>query len=311
MKERKLIISAPNTFELEQIITNALRGSGFEPGADYNIHSIESDKEGINEADKRYYLDEMSKLNNDLINMQRQLSKVNAELSRLADLRNRFVGMAAHDLRNPLGVIKNYSEFLMQELNGKLSEDHFEIIKIIHSTGVFMHRLVEGILDLSAMQSGKVSLHVSRNNLGDMFSEIVKLNQTLAEIHSIRITLKKPTEHIVADVDKTKIRQVINNLLNNAVKYSSDGTEVNCALFRKDNFAVFCIKDQGIGISTEDQKSIFEPFRTISNEERREKSVGLGLSIAKNIVQAHGGSIDVQSEPGKGSTFCFTLPLPK
>lgn len=311
MKRNKIILESAVLPELQNKLVKALSEAGFKPGEDYLIHVVQpcDDDSATNNDDTRYYLNEMAKLNNDLTNMQRQLAKANAELTHLAEIRNRIVGMAAHDLRNPLGIIKSFSEYLQTDLRGTVNEEQLDIIQTIHSTSIFMQRLVEGILDFSTLQNGDVVLHKSRQNLAALLEQNVKLNQTLANQHNIVIHFQAPAEQFYAILDVVKIRQVINNLLGNAVKYSPDGSKIYCSLSARDGFAHVCVRDEGVGISAGDQKTIFEPFKTLSNTQNREKSVGLGLSIVKNIVEAHNGTLTLESEPGKGSTFCFNLPL--
>ena len=311
MKPGELRITAPDAATLQDEIIQALNKAGFQAGKDYNIHLINRDdgEPDMKEETRHYYLDEMAKLNNDLTNMQRQLAKANAELAKLVEIRNRFVGMAAHDLRNPLGVIKNFADFLILDMKDCASEDQMDILNTIRSTAIFMQRLIEGILDLSSMQSGKVTLKKTESELNEVFQGIVKLNRTLAATHGITIDYHGISEKRVIAVDLVKIRQVVNNLLSNAIKFSPDDSTITCSLELRDGFCLFCVKDEGIGVSEEHQKVIFEPFRSVSEHSRREKSVGLGLSIAKNIVEAHGGKLTVQSEEGKGAVFCLSLPL--
>ncbi|MFA6910398.1 MAG: HAMP domain-containing sensor histidine kinase [Candidatus Cloacimonadaceae bacterium] len=310
MNAPKLFLESSKLEEIQSILIQALAKAGLELGTDYLIQPVDNVQEyKAIDDDKRFYLDEMAKLNNDLTNMQRQLAKANAELSRLAELRNRFVGMAAHDLRNPLGVIKNFSEFLKTDLVGSINDDQMDIVNTIYNTAVFMQRLVEGILDVSSMQSGKVELNKSRNELNLILKQNVKLNQTLAKQNNISILYQGTDEDLFLDIDVVKIRQVLNNLIGNAAKYSPASSTIHCSLSRKGNFAHICVKDQGIGIPIEEQKSIFEPFKHLNRGGSKEKSVGLGLFIVKNIVEAHGGEISLKSEPGKGSIFCISLPI--
>ncbi len=311
MKPGELHITAHDVGMLQDVIIHSLNKAGLQAGKDYNIHLANPDdgEPDMKEESHHYYLDEMAKLNNDLTNMQRQLAKANAELASLVEIRNRFVGMAAHDLRNPLGVIKNFADFLTIDMKDSASEDQMDILNTIRSTAIFMQRLVEEILDLSAMQSGKVTLKKTETELNEVFQGIVKLNQTLATTHGITIRYQGISEKRVIAVDLVKIRQVVNNLLSNAIKFSPDDSTISCSLELRDDHCLFCVKDEGIGISRDNQKIIFEPFKSVSDHNRREKSVGLGLSIAKNIVEAHGGKLTVESEEGKGSKFCLSLPL--
>ncbi len=285
MKPGELHIAATDAGMLQDLIISSLNKAGLQAGKEYNIHLVnrEDAEPSLKEETHHYYLDEMAKLNNDLTNMQRQLAKANAELNKLVEIRNRFVGMAAHDLRNPMGIIKSFSEFLLQDMKASATEEQLDIINTIRSTAIFMQRLVEGILDISSLQSGRINLIKSEIDIASSIEHMVKLNQSLAVQHNIRIHYHGLQQEQPMNIDITKIRQVVNNLLGNAIKYSPDNSEIICRLSIEGKYCRFCVQDHGVGISAEDQKVIFEPFRKLSSHSSREKSVGLGLSIAKNI----------------------------
>ena len=309
MKPGRIRIESKEISQIRTLIEESLHKEGYIADIDYLLYGEEQGAQIQTENEQKHFLDEMARLNNDLTNMQRQLAKANSELAHLAEVRNRFVGMAAHDLRNPLGIIKNFSDYLITEMKDSASEDQMDILTTIRSTAVFMQRLVEGILDLSSLQSGRVALRKQKMELNAFFGQCVKQNQILAAQHRIQIDYLGLKEPLSAEIDPVKIRQVVNNLLGNAIKYSPDDSVVTCELSRLGDACAFCVQDQGVGISEEDQQLIFEPFKKLSNQQKRENSVGLGLSIAKNIIEAHGGELTVESEPGKGSTFSFSLPV--
>jgi signal transduction histidine kinase len=312
MKDTSIIITGTDIDRLKQIILRALEQDGLQLGEDYALHfevANPQDQSELPQDINNYYFDEMSQLNNELTNMQRELAKANAELNKLVEIRNRFVGMAAHDLRNPIGVIRSFSEYLITEFKTSANQDNLEVAEIIHSTAIFMQRLVDGILDVSSLQNVTVNLNTSKVDINQLFEKIVNMNQILANAHDIKILYQGFDAVVSTEIDVVKIRQVINNLINNAVKYSADGSSIFCTACRQDASVHFCVQDQGPGIAKADQSMIFEPFKRLSNNEGRQKSVGLGLSIAKNIVTAHGGEIWVESEAGHGAKFCFSLPL--
>ncbi|MCB5261931.1 MAG: HAMP domain-containing histidine kinase [Candidatus Cloacimonetes bacterium] len=312
MKHSSIVITGTEVQKLKELILDGLEKAGLQIGEDYTIHLEETDPQEQLEIPKEissYYFNEMSQLNNDLTNMQRELAKANAGLNKLVEIRNRFVGMAAHDLRNPIGIIRSFSEYLIAEFKTSTNTDTLEVAKIIHSTAIFMQRLVDGILDVSSMQSGTVVLNTQKVDLNQLFEEIVNVNKILAKAHEIKILYLGLDAPVLAEIDHVKIRQVINNLINNSVKYSPDGSTITCRSILHDACFHFYVQDEGPGIAKEDQSVIFEPFKRLSNNEGRQKSVGLGLSIAKNIISAHGGDIWVESEAGHGAKFCFSLPI--
>lgn len=312
MKNSALIITAQDLLRLQEIILDSLEQTGLQIGKDFTLRIEETESsEQLDKAkdNSSFYFDEMTRLNNELTNMQRALAKSNAELNKLAEIRNRFVGMAAHDLRNPIGIVKSFSEVLITTFKNSKQPDNLEVAEIIHSTAIFMQNLVDGVLDVSTLQSGTVSLKTAKTDLDQLFTKIVETNQILAQAHDIKIIYHGINETLEAEIDRIKIHQVINNLIGNAIKYSPTGRSIICRTERKADSIVFCVKDEGPGISAEDQKVIFDPFKRLSNNEGLQKSAGLGLSIAKNIIAAHSGKIWVESEVGKGAEFCFSLPM--
>lgn len=261
-------------------------------------------------TDQIMYLDELTKVNNELISTQRELSKKNAELAKLNALKNQFVGMAAHDLRNPLGIIKSYCSFLLEEEIPGLSGTNRDFLEIIHSTSIYMLSLVEGILDLTYIQSGKVRLNREWVDFAELINQTIPLYRSLSSKKNIRIESFCNLEKSMISIDTIKIRQVISNLIGNAIKYSPPDTLIEVNTRNAGDTIEVCVRDQGYGVPAQDLERIFDPFtRSSLLVDGTEASSGLGLAITKNIVLAHQGRIWVESQVEKGSSFYFCLPL--
>ncbi len=259
--------------------------------------------------DSRLYED-LSRLNNELANLQREMVKKNVELERLNEQKNRFLGMAAHDLRNPLGVIRTYSEFLETEAAAVLNEEQREFVTTIKETSEFMLRMVTDLLDVSAIEAGELKLDRQPADLAHLVRRNVTLNRVLAAKKDIAIEFEPPAAFPEFSFDAGKIEQVLNNLLSNAVKFSHRGTTVRVRVTAADGFATVAVQDQGQGIPAADLPKLFKPFsRTSVSSTAGEQSTGLGLAIVRRMVEGHGGRIWVESVVGEGSTFFFTLPL--
>lgn len=255
-------------------------------------------------------LNNMSHLNNELVNLQRELAKKNVELARLNDMKNQFLGMAAHDVRNPLGVIISFSEFLIKETEDTLSQQHQKFLQMIHSSAGFLMNMIEDLLDISQIESGKLNLKLQLTDFIQMAEHNVQLNSVLASKKKINIRLNYDQKSIICLLDKRKIEQVFNNLITNAVKFSYPESEVIVTIAIKEQSVLVEVLDHGTGIPADMIETIFHPFNKVSSSGTAgEKSTGLGLSIVKKIVEGHGGSISVESEPEKGSRFYFELPL--
>jgi len=252
-------------------------------------------------------LNELSQVNNQLANVQRELSKKNVELNKLNQLKNHFLGMAAHDLRNPLGHIYNYAE-LVENDSDNLTDMQLQFIGVIKSQSLFMLNLVEELLDVSSIESGEVVLDLQGVNIVEFIRTNIHMNKHLANKKSIKINFNPSGREIFIKIDQKKIDQVLNNLLTNAIKYSEQNTEINVEVKDIDSLVQICIRDQGLGIPDDEINNIFKPFNTTSNVSTGgEQSTGLGLFISKRIIESHKGKIWVKSEVGKGSEFYFTL----
>lgn len=249
--------------------------------------------------------------NHELNLLGRELQKKNAELVKLNDLKNQFLGMAAHDLRNPISIILNYSEFLLDEAVDSLKEEQIQFLGVIRKSSEFMLGLLNDLLDIAKIESGKLDLALERTDLAALIKTNVALNQVIAQKKSIQLVFQDYEQIPEVQADKEKIHQVLNNLISNAIKFSPAQTVIHIDVFRTGENVTVSVTDQGPGIPAEDGKKLFHPFsKTSVKSTGGEKTTGLGLAIVKKIVNGHRGNIWVESSLGKGSTFSFSLPLP-
>ena len=217
--------------------------------------------------------------------------------------------MAAHDLRNPLGVFLGFAELMLDGKIGKLSAEQEQVVAVLKRDSEFMLGLVNNLLDVAKIESGKVNLDLKPVDLGALAEENVALNRLLAEKHEVKLALKRPDDLPTLTLDRPKIWQVFNNLLSNAVKFSKPETLTMVELMRVVGGVTIAVRDQGAGIPPEEMESLFKPFsRGTTKPVAGERSTGLGLVIVKKIVESHGGTIKVESEVGAGSTFTVFLP---
>jgi two-component system, OmpR family, sensor kinase len=250
--------------------------------------------------------DEISRLNNDLVAMQRELAKKNAELERLNQEKNHFLGMAAHDLRNPLYVILVQSEYLLEETQDPQT---CEVLESIHAASEFLTNLVNNLLDVAQIEAGQLQLDLWAVDLGALATKNIAMNRFLAAKKQTQIDLAvEPLPSAI--VDGAKIEQVLNNLISNAVKFSPPGSRVEVSLKRAGENFCLVVRDQGPGIPPEEQARLFQPFsRGRVKGTAGEKNTGLGLMIAKRIVASHGGKIWLESASGQGTTFFVSIPF--
>lgn len=256
------------------------------------------------------FYEELSRLNNELVNMQRDLAKKNKELDELNKLKNQFLGIASHDLRSPISVILGYSELLISEVANIDPEELSDIIQRIHKTGDFMLGLVNDLLDIANIESGRLELRITKQDLVELIGETIENNKLFAHAKSMELIFKKPGKQVIALIDRPKIEQVLTNLISNAMKYSFSGSAITITLSAKAHTARISVKDQGQGIKETELHRLFKPFqKTSTRSTGGEKSTGLGLTIVKKIVESHQGEAGVKSKFGEGSEFYFTLPL--
>ncbi len=239
-----------------------------------------------------------------------ELAKKNAELERLNELKTHFLGMAAHDLRNPLSVIMTASSFLLEDAEALSEEKRQEFLGLIKSNSEFMMRLIEDLLEFARIQSGELQLELTPVDLEKLVESNVEQNRMVSANKGIAIELRKDGGLPLVQADARRIEQVLNNLLTNAVKFSHPGTRVEVRLARDGAGVRVAVQDQGQGIPKEELGKLFKPFQKTSvRSTAGERSTGLGLAICRQIVEAHHGRIWVESEVGKGSTFSFWLPV--
>jgi signal transduction histidine kinase len=249
--------------------------------------------------------DEVSRLNNELVDMQRELAKKNAQLTQLNQEKNRFLGIAAHDLRNPLHAILMLSDFLLDECT---EGEQKEFLEEIRSSSTFMARLIDDLLDVAKIESGQVALELAMCDINDLLEATIKRQNLMAARKQVEINLVgQPVSPALIDI--SKIEQVLNNLIGNALKFSLPGGQIDVRVRAADERFEIEVQDWGVGIPPEIQSRLFTAFAKGQTGTAGERSTGLGLVIVKRIVQAHGGEIHVESRLGEGSTFTVQLPI--
>jgi signal transduction histidine kinase len=281
----------------------------------YNFKFIKHDNGyyiiGENNIDDIGFLKKnLIEINSELSNLSRELYKKNSDLIKLNQEKNKFLGIVAHDLRNPIGAIQGYSEILLYLQKDNLSYDTTNIIKIINETSENTLKLLEDLLDITKIESGNITLNKTKSDFKDLVQKTIIINNIIAQKKSISIKLITDVENIEFDFDRLKMEQVLNNLISNAVKFSYPGNDIFIKLSVSKNEIFVEVNDNGQGVPESEIGLLFKPLEKISvRSTAGEKSTGLGLSIAKSIVESHSGTIGVNTIEGKGSSFFFNLPL--
>ena len=232
------------------------------------------------------------------------------ELKRINRLKDEFLSVASHDLQNPVSTIIGYSAWLLEGRAGGLADPQRDAVARVFKNATFMRELIADLLDLLKIEAGRMTLYPERCDLAEVVREATERNAFAAEDKDIglRASVDPRVPSVVAD--PLKLQQLLNNLISNGIKFSNPGAQVEVQVKRVLGGVQLAVSDTGQGIPEAERDKLFRKWGQLSvRATRGEKSTGLGLMIAKKIVDLHGGRIWVESEVGKGSTFHVFLPL--
>jgi signal transduction histidine kinase len=244
----------------------------------------------------------------DSARIQRVLSERNEALEAADRLKSEFIQHVSYELRSPLTTIIGFSEMLSDATVGKLNRRQREYMDHIASSSASLLALIDDILDLATVDAGIMSLDIREANIATVASSAVEgLRDRLAE-QKITLEMAIPSDIGVFYVDAQRVRQILFNLVSNAIRFSNAGGEIRLEAERRGDFVIFTVVDDGVGIPAGVMPSIFEPFEAHTVQGRR-SGAGLGLSIVKSLVELHGGDVEIRSEEGKGTTAIVRLPV--
>jgi len=238
-----------------------------------------------------------------------ELSASNAQLMQASRLKSQFLASMSHELRTPLNSIIGFSKVLLNRLDGDLSERQETYIRSVHNSGTHLLQLINGILDFSRIEAGKLEMMSEELDLHELIDECIESSMPLARGKQLKLEKNIPLELPRLVADRTKVKQILLNLLSNAIKFTTQG-RVLVGVQAEPEAVRVRVSDTGIGIRAEDLARLFEPFQQLDNPVARGAGgTGLGLAISKKFVELHGGRIWAESRENAGSTFQFTLPL--
>jgi signal transduction histidine kinase len=216
----------------------------------------------------------------------------------------------SHELRTPLNAIIGFSDVLGERLFGPLNDKQSEYVADIADSGRHLLSLINDILDLSKIEAGRMELDASDFDLANAVRRAASLVRERAERRGIALATQCDEGIGVIHGDERKVKQVVLNLLSNALKFTPEGGRVDVAMQRVADHLEVSVRDTGVGIAPQDHDAVFEEFRQVGAGPARVEGTGLGLAISRKFIELHGGRLWLESEVGKGSTFTFSLPLP-
>jgi signal transduction histidine kinase len=253
--------------------------------------------------------DELGTLAQNLNRMNDEVGRLTRELTTANRHKSEFLTNMSHELRTPLNAVIGFSDVLEHGMAGSLTDKQREFVRDIRESGKHLLALINDILDLAKVESGRIELDRTEYLLPDSLRAALSLVRERAARHGITLALEMGDDVGPIVADERKVRQVVLNLLSNAVKFTPDGGRVTLAASREGDWVKVSVIDTGIGIAPEDQATVFEEFRQVgSDTARKHEGTGLGLALAKRFVELHGGSLHLESAVGSGSVFSFTLP---
>jgi signal transduction histidine kinase len=239
----------------------------------------------------------------------RELGQKSRELEVASRHKSEFLANMSHELRTPLNSVIGFSEVLRDRMFGDLNPKQTQYVEVILASGRHLLSLINDILDLSKIEAGRMELELAAFDLPLAIQNTLALVSDRAARHGVTITTALDKQLGSLTADERKLKQILLNLLANAVKFTPEGGRIEVAARPSDGHVEISVTDTGIGIAEEDQEAIFEEFRQVgAREGRPREGTGLGLPLAKRFVELHGGRLWVESKVGRGSTFTFTIP---
>ncbi len=239
----------------------------------------------------------------------REIEEKSRELEAASRHKSEFLANMSHELRTPLNAIIGFSEVLADGFFGDVNEKQTEYLHDILESGRHLLSLINDILDLSKIEAGRMELEVDTFDLRQAVDNAVTLVRERASRRGVRLDQAVDRGLTTVQADERKVKQVVLNLLSNALKFTAEGGRVTVRARRVDEMAEIAVIDTGLGIAPEDQDAVFEEFRQVGTAAKRVEGTGLGLALCRKFVELHGGRIWVTSELGVGSTFTFTIPV--
>ncbi|NCB43030.1 MAG: response regulator [Clostridia bacterium] len=299
---------APHSKELAENILEVITARTHGILAYREMKLLKEEMEGKN-AELEIQQTELNNQSAELLEQNRELERQKEALSEASNLKTRFLSNMSHELRTPLNSIIALSGILQRKAKGQLPQDEYEYIDVISASGKNLLEMINDILDIAKIESGTVDLDCEIFNVNTLIAELYAIQKPLADQKHVELLHKNPEQEIFLNSDRLKLRQILQNLITNGVKFTDSGF-VKIEAEKLGGNLIIKVSDTGIGIAKEHQTQIFEEFKQAdSGTTRKYGGTGLGLSISKKYTQLLGGVLELDSVVGEGSIFTLCLPL--
>jgi len=300
-----IILIAVNTMIIGFFISRSFS----KPIRDLNKAALELEKGNFKVRTVIKTNDELAQLSDAFNRSALALSKMEEERNCLDKSKSEFLSITSHELRTPITPIKAQLQMIQQEYFGALTEKQKESLTIVLRNTERLNKIIEDFLEISRIEAARLKFAFRKTNLHETVNETIGLMTGFAKEKNITLIVRMENLPII-EIDPDRISQVLRNLVHNAIKFSPTGSTIEVTAELQQDDIRFSVKDQGIGLNMEDQLRVFEPFYQVEGSLRRSYGgTGLGLTICRGIIEAQKGKIWVDSKPGLGSTFYFTVPL--
>lgn len=279
------------------------------PIKDLHNATLELEKGNFNIQTKINSSDEIAQLGRAFNQSALALARMDEERKQLDKAKSEFLSMTSHELRTPITPLKAQIQMLQQEFFGTLSKKQKESLNIVLKNTERLNNIIEDFLEISRIEAARLRFVFRKTNVKELVNETVDLMKGFAKERNIELVVELDNLPLVT-MDPDRVCQVLRNLIHNAIKFSDTDSKIEISAIQQEGFILFSVKDYGVGMSSEDQIRVFEPFYQIEETlNRKHGGTGLGLAICRGIVESQKGKIWIESKIGKGSTFYFTFPI--
>jgi signal transduction histidine kinase len=253
---------------------------------------------------------ELEETNRGVLALYAELDTQAEQLRQATELKSRFLAYMSHEFRTPVNSIRSITRLLLDRVDGPLTEEQERQVAFIQQNATEFAEMVDDLLDLAKVEAGRVEISPAWFEMVDLFSALRGMFKPVLTNPAVNLVFEEPQNVPKLYTDDRKLSQILRNFISNALKFTPKGEVRVAARFEGDSMVTFSVTDTGIGIAPEFHGSIFEDFSQVQSAlQRRLRGTGLGLSLSKKLAQLLGGSVGLQSEPGKGSTFTVTIPV--